>query len=267
MLTATQVFRKKTDAGQPLPNVWNSFASNEIVKRRGQLSLTAGAPGAGKSVLALAEAVHMKVRTLYVSLDGDELTVGSRLVQMATLCDSKTATEALLGKTDLAMQVGRMVPWLSFTYPSAASTEDIAQHVWAYAEAYGDWPELVVVDNLSDVADEESAASIGAAMDDLAILARETRAAVHVLHHVGGDYEDGDRVVPLSGLRYKVGKKPSLALTLCKGAQDGQLFVSVVKNRFGPKDTSGLGVRAELRMDFSTMQVTDPFVISDGRAS
>lgn len=238
--------------------MWDSFAQKKIVFRRGQLHLTAAAPGTGKSVLALAMAVHMQVPTLYVSLDGDELTVGTRLVQMATACDTKTAEQAVLGKSDLALQAARAVPWLAFTYPSAASTEDIAHHVWAYAEVHGDWPHLVVVDNLSDVADEDSAAELSRAMDDLTILGRETGAAVHVLHHVGGDYEDGDRVVPLSGLRYKVGKKPSLALTISRGGQEGQAYVSVVKNRFGPVDPSGLGVRAELRMDFSTMQVTNP---------
>lgn len=266
MLSASQVFRQKTDAGQPLPVVWQSFAQQKIVKRRGQLHLTAAGPGAGKSVIALSEAVHMQVPTLYVSLDGDELTVGSRLIQVATRCDQQTAEQAVLQKTDLAFETARLVPWLSFTYPSSATTEDIAQHVWAYAEARGEWPHLIVVDNLSDVADEDDSSALNRAMDDLAILARETRAAVHVLHHVGGEYEDGNKVVPLSGLRYKVGKKPALVLTLCNGAEPDQIWVSSVKNRFGPKDTAGLKVRAELRVNFATMQVCDPFLISDGRA-
>lgn len=258
MLTASQVFRKKTDAGQPLPVVWESFRQHKIVKRRGQVSMTAGAPGGGKSVLALAEAVHMRVPTLYISLDGDEMTVGTRLIQMATMVDQEEAERAMLGKSQLAFDVARLVPWLSFTYPSSASTEDIAHHVWAYAEVHGDWPHLVVVDNLSDVADDDDAASLNAAMDDLTVLARETRASVHVLHHVGGDYENGDMPIPLGGLRFKVGKKPALVCTLMNGALEGQMFVSKVKDRFGPHDSKGIGVRAELYVDYPSMQVCDP---------
>jgi hypothetical protein len=220
--------------------------------------MTAGAPGGGKSVLALSEAVHMRVPTLYISLDGDEMTVGTRLIQMATTVDQEEAERAMLGKTQLAFDVARLVPWLSFTYPSSASTDDIAHHVWAYAEAHGDWPHLVVVDNLSDVADDDDAASLNRAMDDLTVLARETRAAVHVLHHVGGDFEDGGTPIPLSGLRYKVGKKPALVTTISNGALDGQMWVSVVKNRFGPHHSKGLEVRAELFVDYPSMQVCDP---------
>jgi hypothetical protein len=261
VLTATQVFRKKTDAGQPLPTPWQAFRDKGIIKRRGQVHMLAAAPGGYKSVLTLAECVHARVPTLYVSLDGDAMTVGSRLIQMAAVVDQKTAEQAFLTKSDLALQVAALVPWLSFTYPSSATTDDIAHHVWAYAEARGEWPHRVVIDNLSDVADEDDAASLNRAMDDLTVLARETRAAVDVLHHVGGDYENGDMPIPLGGLRYKVGKKPALVTTLHSGAADGQLWVSVVKNRFGPHDAKGLKVRAELRVDPSLMQVTDAFVL------
>lgn len=227
--------------------------------------MLAAGPGTGKSVIALAQAIHMGVPTLYISLDGDELTVGSRLVQAALRVDQETAENAVLDKTDLAFHAASLVPHLTFTYPSAADTQEIAHHVWAYAEAHGDWPHLVVVDNLSDVIAEDDAGETSRAMDDLTILGRETKAAVLVLHHVNGDYEDGRQQVPLSGLRFKVGKKPSLALTVCRGGDDN-LWVSVVKNRFGPADPSGLAVRAQLRVDYSTMQVCDPFILSDGRA-
>jgi len=95
-------------------------------------------------------------------------------------------------------------------------------------------------------------------------VATKTKAAVVVLHHSTGMYEDGAQVIPQSGVNGKVSKFPSMVLTLHR--PDGTtLNVSAVKNRFGPADPSGFRVQARLNVDYARMQVMDPYVLSDQR--
>lgn len=94
-------------------------------------------------------------------------------------------------------------------------------------------------------------------MADFQTMASKTKAAVVVLHHATGPYEDGATVIPLSGVSGKVGKFPSAVFTLCRPSEN-QVFCSAVKNRFGPADPSGHNVRAVLRVDYSRMQVSSP---------
>jgi len=47
--------------GEPLPSVFKTFDANKIIFRRAEVSMLAGTPGVGKSTLALALALRMKV--------------------------------------------------------------------------------------------------------------------------------------------------------------------------------------------------------------
>lgn len=213
----------------------------------------AAAPGVGKSVLAMNLALRMQVPTQYMSMDTDAHTTCVRTVQHVALLDGVTAETQVQDDGLLAKQALGAVAWIKFDFPSQPDTEELARRVWAYAEAEGDWPHLVVVDNLMDVeyhSDSENQ-GINSIMDDLAKLARYTKAAVLVLHHVTGEYEDGDRTINLSGLRQKVGKKPAMVITLDNGGFDTQLVVNIAKNRFGPKG------KVTLHADFAHMQIRD----------
>lgn len=217
------------------------------------------APGVGKSVLALAEAIRMRVPTLYLSMDTDAHTMSVRMVQALTLTDSATAERWVSEQNELALRALRAADWLRFSFPTSPDVEEIAQHVRSYAEAEGQYPHLIVVDNLSDVtADNEEYAGLREIMSDMATLAAKSKAAVHVLHHANGTFDAGNETIPMSGINGKLGKKPSLILTLNRGAVETDLFVSVVKNRFGPADAAGIRVRARLHVDYSMMQVLDP---------
>jgi hypothetical protein len=72
----------------------------------------------------------------------------------------------------------------------------------------------------------------------LAKLAQITNAAVVVLHHVTGAYNDGLTPIPLTGLMDQVGKRPRLVLTLFKFS-DTLLGVRVVKNSIGKSAADG----------------------------
>lgn len=258
MISLKQATRLRDEAGQRLPEVWEAFEALKIVRRRGQLYLTAAAPGGFKSVLALNEAIKMRAPCLYMSMDADGHTVAVRAVQMVQLVDQESAERGVKNQEDWAMDVLAQIPWVQFAFPSSPDTDEIVMRVFAYAEAMGEFPHWIVIDNLMDVAfEEDENRGINRIMEDLAKLARLSKAGVHVLHHTTGEFEDGHSTIPMSGLRNKVSKKPTMILTLCRGAADGQMWVSVVKNRFGPADPSGMKYRAELKVDYRHLQVWD----------
>ncbi len=82
MRTLTRTIGKTESGGEPLPPVFRTFEYAQIVLRRSEVSMFAGAPGAGKSTLALALATWMKVPTLYVSADTGAHTMSMRLFSM-----------------------------------------------------------------------------------------------------------------------------------------------------------------------------------------
>lgn len=218
------------------------------------MHLVASAPGVGKSVTSIVQALRMQVPTLYLAMDGDETTMCTRVIQAAQNVDQDTAEKALKENWTLAREALDTIDWVRFDFPTHPDIEEITHRTWAFAEIYGQFPHLIVVDNLMDVVDEQSSKAYTEAEKDLTALARSSKAAVLALAHVTGGYEGTKDTIPLSGLMFKPSKKASLVLSMNPGAFDGQVWVSVLKNRFGPGDPSGLNVRAMLEVDYSRMQ-------------
>jgi len=220
--------------------------------------LVAAAPGVGKSVMGLRITFTMRVPSLYLACDSDEDEMLVRTVQMGQNLDQETAERQIAEGGILARQVFEEVDYVRFDFPGNPDIEEIVERTRAFAEASGEWPQLIVVDNLMDVAWDDGTEREGhnSVMSRLGELARAARAAVLVLAHVTGQYEDGNQTIPLSGLMNKIGKKPRMVLTICNGS-DRQVWVSVLKNRRGNADPSGLGVRIPLRVDYARMQMGD----------
>lgn len=154
-----------------------------------------------------------------------------------------------------------------FSYNPSPTLTHIERQLQAYEELYGDYPELVVIDNALDVvmegSDEDQSQSLDALMAWLHDMARTTEACVIVLHHVTGPYNDANQPIPLSGVKGQIGRVPELILTLHKevgeyGYED-LLKVSTVKNRGQKADPSGQDF-AELTFDGYHMQIKDPEV-------
>ncbi|WP_245876554.1 hypothetical protein [Streptomyces uncialis] len=90
-------------------------------------------------------------------------------------------------------------------------------------------------------------------------MARETGAHVMAMHHVVGEYADGLKPIPQSGLKGKVSRVPSLVLTIHKeidGMDSRILNISPVKNREGFEDSSG-ETFASFDFDTRTMRISD----------
>ena len=246
----------KGTAGDPLPTVWKSLENRGARFLRGQLCLVCAGPGVGKSAFILNYALKAKVPTLYLSADSDAFTQLSRSMSILTGWEmSKSAAMVRDGELGEADQLFDGIP-IRFNYSASPNLKQIESSMRSYDEVYGDYPALVVVDNVTNVRtggdnDDDPFSGLEALMDELHVMARMTGACVIGLHHVTGGYNDADRPIPLSGVKGQIARVPEMVLTLHKVAQEfgpDSLRVSTVKNRGGRSDPSGTEF---VELDFS----------------
>lgn len=255
-----QSSRIRGAAGDPLPTVFESLEDADTRLLRSQLTLIAGGPGSLKSTLALNIALKSGVNALYLSDDSDAFTQASRGVSVLTGSSLSASGSSVRNNALEAVRAELAGAPIRFAYDPAPTLDVIETQVEAYEEVYGAYPELIVVDNVTNVrmdAGQESDPSNGLEwlMDYLHSMARHTEACVLGLHHVTGSFNDSDRSIPLSGVKGQIGRVPELILTLHRPAPD-ILAVSTVKNRAGKADASGMTF-VELAFDADTMSIRD----------
>ena len=240
MRTLARAVGSKDIGGEPLPNVFRTFEANKVVIRRAEISMIAGTPGAGKSTLALALALRSKVPTLYVSADTNAHTMAMRLLSMITGKPQSDAELLLNDDVDGSRKIiNEASGHIFWSFESAPTLADIDQEVLAFEELWGCAPTLIVVDNLMDVANDggEEFASMRSTIKELKYLARDTNAAVLVLHHTKESYV-GNPCQPRSALQGMVAQLPALICTVGTNAP-GYIAVAPVKNRYGKADPTG----------------------------
>lgn len=265
MWTLNQSAGIRGNAGEPIPVPWRAFEELGIVPRRGQLILIAAGPGIGKSAMTLTMVLEALVPSLMYSADSDAFTQLSRSI--AKLADMKVsaAAEMILEDriTEDIKEELRKVP-LIIDYDSSPTPHDIEEILMAYYELCNEFPALIVVDNITNVVTDASDSGdpfsgLEALMDYLHSMARQTGACVIGLHHVTGEYNNGDKAIPLNGVKGQITRVPEMVLTLHKKPlEDGRwiLCVSPVKNRGGKADPTGQ-TYAELEFIGETMKVID----------
>jgi hypothetical protein len=141
-------------------------------------------------------------------------------------------------------------------FDGGPTVDDVADEVECYGAVFGAYPELIVIDNLTSL-DMEGGISYSTVQDTISRLnscARKTGAHVMVLHHATGEYEDGTKAIPLSGVEYKAGKRCAMVLTLTR--MGASLRVHIVKNRGGKADARG-NLWVQLNADLERMRVDD----------
>ncbi|GGM45173.1 hypothetical protein GCM10012275_15300 [Longimycelium tulufanense] len=237
--------------------VWTSLEEKGIRFLRGQLVLVAAGPGTGKSIMALNLALRGGVPALVFSADSDAWVQLTR--SMAILCDRtiEEASQAILEDRIPGEDRERLARApIRLDYDASPDTDDLEEAVESYEEVYGDFPHLIIVDNITNVRggadDDDPFSGLESILDYLHSMARATNACVVALHHVTGPYVDSDKPIPLSGVKGQVTRVPELVLTL-----HGALNVSPVKNRSGKADPSGL-TYAELEFVGERALVRDP---------
>lgn len=261
MYTPLQSLYVRGHAGEPLPVVWESLKGSRFL--RGQLCLICAGPGTGKSALVLTYALKARVPTLYFSADSDAFTQLSRSLSILKGWDNDKATR-LVRSNDLreAEAEFRDIP-IRFKYEASPTLKQIETSMQAYEEVYGDFPALVVIDNITNVIssaeDDDPFSGLEALMDYFHTMARNTAACVVGLHHVTGEYNNGDKPIPLGGVKGQIARVPEMVLTLHRVSSEfgpDSLNVSTVKNRGGKMDASGQDF-VSLEFIGDTMQIKE----------
>ena len=243
MLSLTQAAARSTNDFQILPDLFPPLQQEGIRFRRGQLTMIAGAPNAGKSLIALWMAVHMKVPTLYISADTDSYTTSIRAAAMITGHLVSTVEEAFTtgdGKEFYQDELAS-IKHLQFDFSPSPTLDEIDLSIRAYAEAYGEYPQMIIVDNAMNVVslhnDEWSGLrEIAKAMHHIA---RETDACVLLLHHTSE--ADGKPDLPPSrkSIQGKIAQLPEMILTVALVPTTGEYRLACVKNRFAANSADG----------------------------
>nr|WP_237694862.1 AAA family ATPase [Streptomyces sp. SID5468] len=222
----------------------------EVEFRRGELSLVAAGPGTGKSLFAINLALFGNLPVLYFSADSNAATQLTRATAILTGDNVREVKRKLIADEfgEYHAALGERW-WIRFNYEARPTPGDIEQDLACYYEVFGIYPYLIVVDNITNVDGGDGQADAGnfsfgleAMCEYLSEMARDTQAHVLGLHHVVGEFSDGLRPIPLSGVKGKIGRVPSVILTIHKeiDGMDGRLLhVSPVKNREGFEDSSG----------------------------
>lgn len=228
--------RRSASLATPLPVPNRVLQRNGIHLRRGQSSLLCAAPGVGKTIFANNLAVFTPVESLYFSADSDEWTVKQRICAILTGTPLEQVDQQLNDETWDAYytQVLTGVDHIDWCYQSDIEPEFIVRRLDAHCEQWGDYPDLIVVDNLGDTYDDsgDEYAALRSSVRELKRIARFTNAHVMGLHHVVGAKENGDKPIWLGDLIGKIGKIPEIVLGLYRPTHD-QLNLTVAKNRGG----------------------------------
>ncbi len=260
LLNLSRAWSGSTTNAKPLPDVWKSVASLHMKFRRGQVCMVAAAPNAGKSMFALIYAIKANVPTLFFSADTDTATVMMRAASHLS-GHGQTLVETNLNNNRHYYNrfLGEMsnIQWV---FDSSPSLDDIELEIKAYVELFGIAPELIVIDNLMNVAAESDNewAGLRAIMVELHDMARQTEACVLVLHHVSEQSEYGKPNMPPArrAIHGKVSQLPSLIITLGYDPVEKMLRVAPVKNRFGPHTADGSEF-ATLFVNYAVCQISD----------
>ena len=239
MKTLYRAIGQSEMGGEPLPVVFRTFQSNNISFRRSEISMIAGPPGAGKSTLGLALALRMRVPTLYLSADTNVHTMAMRLLSMISGISQSDAEKIIADDPTAAKDKLHLTKHIFWCFDSAPSLNDIDDEVTAFEELFGESPSLIVIDNLMDIAMDghEEFGGMRTALKELKYLARDTNAAVLVLHHTKEGFS-GNPCQPRNAIQGMVSQLPALITTVAQ-SDNGLLGVASVKNRYGKADPQG----------------------------
>ena len=260
MLNLSRAWGGVLTKATPLPDVWDGLAAKQIKFRRGQVCMVAAAPNAGKSMFALIYAIKAGVPTLFFSADTDTTTVMMRAAAHTSGHSQVTVESNLATDSHYYDHHFKKFGHIKWVFDSSPSLDDIEMEIRAYVELYGQAPELIVIDNLMNVAAETDNewAGLRAIMMELHDMARKTEACVLVLHHVSEQSEYGSPTKPPArrAIHGKVSQLPALILTLGYDPGQATLSVASVKNRFGPH-TADASNYATLLVNYAACQISD----------
>ena len=243
MQLLSQTVRKESKSHPTIPTVFRALEANGFNLLRGNIVLVASGPGTGKTLLALTITIRSRASSLYFSADSDEFTMASRAAAIVNRSSISEASQGILDKNPEVLGSLTSLP-LQVAFDPAPDVDYIEMQVEAYREVYGEYPELIVIDNFVNVSFEAESTftDMSSLMGFFHSMARTTGACVLILTHVTGSYNNADHPIPLSGVKGQITDKPAQVLTLHRKGSDGLtsfIGASIVKNRSGKADPSG----------------------------
>jgi KaiC/GvpD/RAD55 family RecA-like ATPase len=238
--------------GAPLPTPYELFDDRrvKVTFRRGSVSMIAGVPGSFKTALALNLVrawADKDVCTQYFSVDSDESTITQRLSGIITgynmdEVENRLQRDRTYFDQELYDKLGDNV---CFEYINMG-WEPMVYHVKSFEQKFGGYPDLIVIDNLIDLASSVYAFDeMQEIIKNADGLAKKTKAHVMILHHAKlaseerknnderADWEVYGMPPADHEIQGKMTQFPTLVLTL--GAYGMDIRMAVVKNRFGPQ--------------------------------
>ena len=238
MRRLSRAVRGNETTAPSLPNMFATLAERSISIRTGEVSMIAGMPAAGKSMLALALAVRAQVPTIYLSADSHMHTQAMRLIAMVTDTEQSVVEQAMSDK-DWASSVLKNHDTIKWSFNSNPTARSISALIDAHIELHGNPPALFVLDNLTDcLVDGDEFGGMRGFLKDMKYLAREHQMAMVVLHHTSeGVMVPSGHCPPRFSLQGKVAQTPALVITVTN--ESGFLGVCPVKNRYGASNPSG----------------------------
>ena len=260
MLDLQRAWRGTQARAESLPDVWKALSNKQIKFRRGQVCMVAAQPNAGKSMFALVYAIKAQVPTLFFSADTDITTAAMRTAAHITGHNQIMVEQNLDNDPKFYNIQIQRISHIRWVFDPSPSIDDIELEVKAYVELFGVPPQLIIVDNLSNVVAETDNEWTGlrSIMTEFHHLARSSEACVIVLHHTSEQAEFGrsDFPPPRRAIHGKISQLPSLIVTLAFQASESILRVAAVKNRFGPHSADGSDYVA-LFVNYATCQIGD----------
>lgn len=249
-VTLARRVRGGVDTGEPLPDPYKNLAEAGIRFRRGNLHMVAGLTGSMKTLWMLDVMRRIGLNSLYLSNDSDETTIAARLLAHAVQRPAADVAADMAAQPGWAASILAQHDNIRWSFDPSPTLDDVGLEMDAFAEIYGDYPDLMILDVLKNVSyyEEKDSGSYARVLQYLHQLARQTRTAVIAVAHCT-EFSRGNPCPSRSDILQKQNELPVLQLTV--GARPPSFYVAAVKNRHGPQDPSGYTTH-RLRVDPET---------------
>jgi hypothetical protein len=239
MRTLLGISREVNGSPQQLPTVFAALEQAGIRPRRATTTMIAATPASLKSMLTLYWVARTGLPTLFFSADTDAYESMKRAAAMMT-GTPQTQVERDITEGNRQQYEDRLselnIRWCFETDPTYG---DLFGETAAFAEVFGRFPEIIVVDNLMNVVGEteDEFGSMRDTTKALKRLERITGASVFLLHHMQESEKDNGYPPARRRLQGKVSQIPEMILSLALVGDE--LRIAAVKNRFGPGKANG----------------------------
>lgn len=249
---------------EPLPPPFASWEAQRIRIRRSSVHVWAGPSASFKTMTIMNAIMNMKVPTIYFSTDSDDSTMASRMLGIVTGTAVEECEAWLNPNSSHLKRASELLAphdYIRWDFSAGVTLDDIWNGAYAYATTEGIWPDQIVVDVASDIflgGQKDEWSMLKELLRQLKLIARETGAAVHLVHHVSDAWRPTqERPVPSKAdVLGKISIAPVVMMNFAPGSRDGEIYAACVKNRFAKCDPSGRNY-IRMHVDPATARVGD----------